>query len=90
MKSRFKDALFQADFASFINKLIGLVVKDDVGQRQDRRTSGLYQSLIFVFLNLVRDSNFDQLPSYTLAKWEECKKLDISYYELKEFERSLG
>ena len=67
-----------------------MVVKDDVGQRQDRRTSGLYQSLIFVFLNLVRDSNFDQLPSYTLAKWEECKKLDISYYELKEFERSLG
>ena len=41
-------------------------------------------------LNLLRDTNFDQIPSNSLAKWEECKKMDISYYELKELEKSLG
>ena len=41
-------------------------------------------------LNLVRDSEFENLPSYSLAKWEECKKLDISYFELKELEKSIG
>ena len=32
LKSRFKDALFQADFASFINNLVNLVVKDNKSQ----------------------------------------------------------
>lgn len=41
-------------------------------------------------LNLVRDTDFDKLPSYSLSKWEECKKLEISYFELKEFEKTLG
>lgn len=41
-------------------------------------------------LNLVRDAEFENLPSYSLAKWEECKKLDISYFELKELEKSIG
>ena len=43
-----------------------------------------------MLLNLVRDTNFEQLPSQSLANWEECRKLDVSYYELKEFERAMG
>jgi len=54
------------------------------------KRSGIYQSFIFLVLNLVRDVNYDKIPSCSLAKWEECKKLDISYFELKEVEKSLG
>ena len=54
------------------------------------KLNGIYQSFIFLVLNLVRDTDFEKLPSYSLAKWEECKKKDISYFELKELEKSLG
>ena len=53
------------------------------------KKTGPFQSFIFLLLNLVRDRNYDQLPSYSLANWEECRKLDVSYYELKEFERAI-
>jgi len=33
---------------------------------------------------MVRDENFDQIPSFSIAGFEESKKMDISYYELKE------
>lgn len=59
-------------------------------QRSGPRQNGVYQSFIFVLLNLVRDTDFEKLPSYSISKWEECKKLDISYFELKELEKSLG
>ena len=41
-------------------------------------------------LNLVRDVQFDTLPSYSIAGFEESRKMDISYFELKELEKTLG
>ena len=70
------------------------MIVDEIHSSEWRRSpanlNGIYQSFIFLLLNLVRDTNFENLPSYSLAKWEECKKLDISYFELKELEKSLG
>jgi len=62
LKSQFKDALFQADFASFMNQLTALVVKEEEQKReivQTGRRVGVFQSFIFLILNLVRDSRFD-------------------------------
>ena len=41
-------------------------------------------------LNLIRDSTFDTLPSFSIAGYEESKKMDISYFELKELQKTLG
>ena len=41
-------------------------------------------------LNLVRDVQFDTLPSYSIASYEESRKMDISYFELKELQKTLG
>lgn len=83
----------EADFASFTNQLTALVVDQGTAAQNQKaivRQKGVFQSFIFLILNLVRDTDFDKLPSYSLSKWEECKKLEISYFELKEFERTLG
>lgn len=47
-------------------------------------------SLIFTILNLVRDYEFDLIPSFTYSKAEELKDFDISYYELKELKTTLA
>ena len=83
--------MLEADFASFTNQITSLVISKSEGiQENTIKLNGIYQSFIFFVLNLVRDTEFEKLPSYSLAKWEECKKLDISYFELKELEKSLG
>ena len=41
-------------------------------------------------LNLVRDSTFDSLPSFSIAGYEQSQKMDISYFELKELQKTLG
>ena len=41
-------------------------------------------------MNLIRDSTFDTLPSFSIAGDEESKKMDISYFELKELQKTLG
>ena len=91
LKSKFKEAMLEADFASFTNQITSLVISKSEGVQENTiKLNGIYQSFIFFVLNLVRDTEFEKLPSYSLAKWEECKKLDISYFELKELEKSLG
>ena len=91
LKSKFKEAMLEADFASFTNQITTLVISKSEGVQENTiKLNGIYQSFIFFVLNLVRDTEFEKLPSYSLAKWEECKKLDISYFELKELEKSLG
>lgn len=59
------------------------------GQKNDTKSS-LWQSFIFMCLQMVRDENFDKIPSFSVAGFEESKKMDISYYELKELQRTLG
>jgi hypothetical protein len=49
-----------------------------------------YPSLVFAFLNLARDANFEKLPSFSLAEHDKSKDMDISYYELKELQRTIG
>lgn len=49
-----------------------------------------YQSLIFAVLNLVRSSDFDKLPSSSLAEHDKSKQMDISYFELKELQKTIG
>ena len=43
-----------------------------------------------MILNLVRDVQFDTLPSYSIANYEESRKMDISYFELKELQKTMG
>jgi hypothetical protein len=40
--------------------------------------------MIFMLLNLVRDHDYDSIPSYSYAKNQESKDADLSYYEIKE------
>lgn len=38
--------------------------------------------------NLARDKNFDTVPSFGLKRGDE--DMDLTYYQLKEFKKSLG
>ena len=38
----------------------------------------------------MRDTHFDKIPSFSLKAAEKSKEMDISYYELKELERSIS
>lgn len=43
-----------------------------------------------MILNLVRDFDYDLIPSSTYSKKEELRDLDMSYYELKELKNTLS
>ena len=43
-----------------------------------------------MILNLTRDSQFDKIPSNSIADHDKSKQMDISYFELKELQKSIG
>jgi hypothetical protein len=75
MKYEFKQMLLQDHISAFKE----LLVK---GLEKPSYLTGI----VLIFLNIARDSNFDELPSFTYRKREELKeqKADITYYQLKE------
>ena len=55
----------------------------------DKRYS-IKSSLVFMILNLVREQDYDLIPSFTYSKSEALKDIDMSYYELRELKRTLS
>jgi hypothetical protein len=76
LKQNFKYLLFSPD-NQFISKNLFRVFATD-------KKHSIKSSLVFMILNIVRDCNFDMIPSYTYSKKELLKQADLSYYELKE------
>ena len=50
----------------------------------EKAPQSAFQSLVFMILNLTRDSQFDKLASHSVADHDKSKQMDISYFELKE------
>ena len=68
----------------------GEFLRDLIESRLTEGSSWAFQSFVFIILNLVRDKFFDKIPSFSLKAAEKSKEMDISYYELKELERSIS
>jgi len=62
---------------------------DFLSQLLKKITNETYAPIVFTILNLVRDSNYNLLPSFTYKESEEATKMELSFYELKELKKTM-
>ena len=48
-----------------------------------------YAPIVFTMLNLVRDKDYNLLPSFSYKESEEATKMELSFYELKELKKTM-
>lgn len=47
-------------------------------------------SYFFTILNMVRDEDYDLIPSYTIGKKDQLSDANTGYYEMKELQKLLS